>query len=337
MAVGRQSSPAEGVTWATSPAGLVCFRTEMTPDERVQQLASRQASHVTWAQAMDCGLTAHQVGYRVKTRGWTAVLPRVYRLPGAPDPIQGRLWAVQLWMGDDGFFTGRTAAFLLGVQGLDSPAPISVARSSGTRIPGVQIRRLKTGERPRTRWRNGLRIASVERTMLDLCITEPASIVGEALDDVLRRRLTTIARLREALERDGGRGRKGSSVLRRELERRDERDGEVRSVFETKMLRILRRAGVDLVPNFRVDVSGQTFFIDFYIPSARLGIECHSMGWHGPSRHDRDARRHRLLVEVAGIELLYYTWDDVVSRPEEVEREIRRAVQRRQLRLSTET
>lgn len=35
------------------------------------------------------------------------VLPDVYRLPGVPDTFDGFLMAVQLWMGDDGFFIGQ--------------------------------------------------------------------------------------------------------------------------------------------------------------------------------------------------------------------------------------
>lgn len=45
------------------------------------------------------------------------VLPDVYRLPGVPDTFDGFLMAVQLWMGDDGFFIGQTAAYLYDLDG----------------------------------------------------------------------------------------------------------------------------------------------------------------------------------------------------------------------------
>ncbi len=98
------------------------------------------------------------------------------------------------------------------------------------------------------------------------------------------------------------------------------------------MLRILRRIGESFIPDHKVEAGGRKFFLDFYIPSAAIGIECHSMKWHGPSRHNNDARRGRFLASL-GIELLYFTFDDLTVRPHEVESELKSAIKRRQLRL----
>lgn len=305
----------------------------VTPDDQLRKLADRQNGYFTWDQARGCGLSKNQIANRVAGHGWVKVLPRVYRQPGAPETVRTKLTAIQLWMGDDGHFTGRTAAFLFGLQGIDSPKPITIARYAGGHPGGVRLKRLRPDDRPATRWVQGCRVAGLERVLLDLAASESPTIAGQALDDALRRRLTTLDRLWEMVGEEQ-RGRKGVSALRQLLRGRDDRDATVRSEFETRMLRILRRIEADFIPNFRVEVASQTFFLDFYIPSARLGIECHSMGWHGPERHRADAQRHRLLVST-GLQVLYFTWDEVVLNPRQVELELRQAIAARQLLLAT--
>ena len=109
---------------------------------------------------------------------------------------------------------------------------------------------------------------------------------------------------------------------------RDDRDERVRSIFESRMLAILRRIREHrVVPNFEVRVSGDRYFLDFFFPAARLGIECHSFRWH-IGQHNADARRDRRIRSV-GIEILYFTWDDVCFHADKVEREIRSAIDRR--------
>ena len=115
---------------------------------------------------------------------------------------------------------------------------------------------------------------------------------------------------------------------------RDEHDEKVRSRFESKMLAILRRVlGHGFIPDFDILIHGRRYVIDFYCPHARLAIECHSFKWH-IGRHNADAKRDR-DISSTGIEVLYFTWDDVCFRATEVEREIRAAISRRSTLFST--
>lgn len=236
--------------------------------------------------------------------------------------------AVQLWMGHDGFFWGPTAGFLFGLDGIEKPERIEVARFSGADHPSLEVRRISREDAPRLRWHRCFRTSSVERILLDVAAALPIRAAGRALDDALRRRLTTLDRLKRSLVEEGGRGRAGSKALRRLVEGRDLNDVKVRSVFETRMLRILKRIGAFSVEaNHPVDAEGERYFLDFFIPAARLGIECHSFRWH-VGKHNQDARRDR-RIRATGIELLYFTWDDVVLDARTVEREIRDAIDRR--------
>jgi very-short-patch-repair endonuclease len=231
-------------------------------------------------------------------------------------------------MGSDGFFTGATAAYLYGLDSIDVPARISVARYSGARGPDwIKVNRLKPDDLPAKRWVKGFRVASVERVLAECCSDVSPRRVGRAIDDALRRRLTTLDRLRKFAE-GWGRGRRGARVLRNLVQGRDTRDESVRSTFESKMLVILRRLGEHrFAPNFEVRVDGKKYYLDFFFPVAALGIECHSFRWH-MGLHDADARRDRRIRSL-GIEILYFTWDDVCYHAAEVEHEIRQAIARR--------
>ena len=262
------------------------------------------------------------------------VLPGVFRIAGAADSLEARLHAVALWMGDDGVFNAATAAYAHGLEGIEAPVRISVARHSGVSTPGwIKVGRLDPNDVPPSCWIKGFRVCRVERTLAECCEELPARQVGRAIDDALRRRLTTLDRLKEFAE-GWGRGRRGARVFRSLLRGRDERDERVRSTFETRMLTILRRIREHrFAADFEVLVGETRYFLDFYLPAAALGLECHSLRWH-LGRHDADARRDRRNRSL-GIEILYFTWDDVCHHSREVEQEIRDAIQRRLATSST--
>ena len=147
--------------------------------------------------------------------------------------------------------------------------------------------------------------------------------VGLAMDDALRNGLTTIERLAIELETAGGPGIRGTRTFRRLLEGRDERDGKLRSRFEAKMMRIIKRITSDFAPNFEVRWGNHRYFIDFAFPRIHLGIECQSVRWHwGNDYQQKDLHRHRRLTGM-GWAIIGFTWDDVVFTPLEVEHELR--------------
>lgn len=307
---------------------MIGFAPLVTSDSRARALAERQGGCVTRDQLRRCGLTDKQIHVRKMRGDLVAVLPRVFRLHGVPESLEGRMTAAALWTGDDGFFNGPTAAYLLGLDGIERPERIWVARYSGVKAPPwIRLSRLERDDAPPTRWVNGFRICHVERVLAECAGAVPVRQAGRAFDDALRRRLTTLDRTQKFVH-EWGRGRRGGKVLRTLVQGRDPRDERVRSMFESKMLAILRRIrGHSFVPDFEVVVENRRYFLDFYLPAARLGIECHSFRWH-MGLHDDDARRDRRIRSL-GIEILYFTWDDVAFHAAEVEREIRGAIARR--------
>lgn len=304
---------------------------DVLPDVCVRRIAARQEGIVARAQLRLCGLTDKQIQKRKKQGGLVRMFRGVYRLGGVPDSFESRLFAVSLWLRDDGYFFGATAAFLLKLEGIRRPERISVARHAYGAYPEwILVHRLDPDDRPPLRRARGHKICCVERVLAECCGDLPPDQVGRALDDALRRRLTTLSRMDAFL--DEWAGRKGVRVLRGLLSGRDDRDGKVRSVFESKMLSILRRIHEStFLPDVEVSSDGERYFLDFYCPEVRLGIECHSFKWH-IGRHNEDARRDR-RIRASGIEILYFTWDDVSFDPRGVEREVRAALARRSTQL----
>lgn len=151
---------------------------------------------------------------------------------------------------------------------------------------------------------------------------------GRALDDALRRKITSLGRVGELLDSLGPRGRPGSKALRRLVTTRDDRDALTESPLESALLRLLRDHAVPLpVPQFSV-LEDQVFVarLDFAYPSQRIAIEADGYRWHSsPDRWRRDLRRENRL-KLLGWTLLRFSWEDVHDRPEMVASQVRAAL-----------
>lgn len=219
---------------------------------------------------------------------------------------------------------GPTAGEVLGLHGIVPEGQIHVAGRLNLRHPDLIFHRLRPEDEPKTMLVEGLKVTAPPRTLFDMCACLPLRQVGLAMDDSLRRRLTTLSMLRQELMARQRKGVRGTKVFRLLLEGRDPNDEKVRTLFEGRMLRVLRRLGTSgLVADHPVAVEARRYVLDFAYPTRRLGIECHSIRWHLANDWlQKDVERDRRLKK-AGWTILYYTWDDVHFRSEEVEEEVR--------------
>lgn len=302
----------------------------MTDDAERRCREFVEAGHgvVSAEQAQSAGYS-RQALWRLVARGlWRRLNSRAYLLPGASRTWLSDLTAACHWGGHDSFASHRSAALVLELEGIEATPP-EISLYSGRQTPGIITHRLRPSDLPRTRVINGIRVTSVERTLLDLAGVVPPRVTGLALDDALRRRLTNLDRVWKVWETDGGNGRKGTRKLRILLTMRDHRDSLLATRFEKKMRRILRRIQpAKLVEQCRVQDGTRNYYIDFAYPHALLGIECHSIKWHmGEERFKRDLARDRRL-KLLGWTILYFSWDDVVFNPDRVEAEVHAALAR---------
>ncbi len=69
-------------------------------DAGVARIATRQHGVVSQAQAIDAGMSRSAISRRVDAGRWVRVLPRVYRIGGAPATGRQGMMAATLWAGD---------------------------------------------------------------------------------------------------------------------------------------------------------------------------------------------------------------------------------------------
>jgi very-short-patch-repair endonuclease len=142
------------------------------------------------------------------------------------------------------------------------------------------------------------------------------------MDDGLRQQRTTLDLLWQEHD-NAARGVRGRIVFRKLLEGRDYRDGRLESKLEAKLLAILRRIkDFDFEVQYPITARGKKYRLDFVNRETQVAVEGKGVRWHlGNKQLDEDSDRHNDL-SLVGLTLLYYTWDDVHFREQEVEDEV---------------
>ena len=250
-------------------------------------------------------------------------MPKSYVPAGVPVTWGTRLAAIQAWLEPDCVFSHRCAAALMGLDGV-SDRFLEVACHRAPRPPkGVIVHRLRREDQPRTIFIDGFPVTNPERTVFDLYAVLPPQVATLALEDALRKRMTTIDRLWDTYGELGKPGRNGSAGFRRALLVRDDADGKLASRMESLLLHILRKLPAPAaVPQYPIETGGGRFYVDFAYPDVKLALEAHSIRWHlGVDKNNKDLVRDRWLKR-AGWTTLYYSWDDMRFRSEDVRREV---------------
>jgi very-short-patch-repair endonuclease len=273
----------------------------MDPDA---ELAARiEATHGVFrlADAFAAGLTRNQVEHRLELKRWDARYPGVFRLRGVPPTWRGELLAACWAGGTSAFASRRSAAAVHELPGgRQNVAEITCYRWRRTRHTGLVVHESTVLDPRDVTVVDGIPVTSVARTLFDLGGCYGAGMVEYALESALRRGLVTLAELDATLRRLSRRGRAGGPVLRELLEARSGRRRTTESDMETRLLQVIRAAGLP-APVVQHEVwSGGMFLgrVDFAYPDTRIAIEYDSDEYHSgrtATRRDR-ARRHDLIA-----------------------------------------
>jgi hypothetical protein len=270
-----------------------------------------QHGAISHAQAIKAGLTRAAVSRRVDAGRWTRLLPRVYRLGGAPATSRQGMMAATLWAGEGALLSYRAAGVLHGFDDV-----------TANRLEVTASRRLRSGvvlahfAPPFTvidrEVVDGIPVTSATRTLLDLAGILEADCLELALEDALRRGLTSRARIRHRLRERAGRGRDGCAALRTLLE-----DGRGRansgSAPEVRLRRLISRAGLpEPVPQYEIRDRGRLAArVDLAYSDLRIAIEFDSERWHGGrGRREADLDRRNRLTEL-GWEMVHIGWSEL--------------------------
>ena len=269
---------------------------------------AKQFGLITRDQALGSGLTARQIEGLVRRDEWALIYRGIYADLASAHSWRRSVLAAILTGGPDAVASGSCAAALLSMPGfrlgkieITTPKRLRnvpfVSRLGS--IPPHQVSRV--GPIP---------VTDAARTLLDIAGKVDQPILEDALDDVLRRKLTSLPRLKWFFHSLTGKGKKGSAILRQLVDERSDGQPIPESVLETRLWKPLSRLGVPR-PIRQHPVAEGRYRIDFAFPQAMVAVEAQSYRWHSSRRAwERDISKANALTGL-GWMVVYVTWGDL--------------------------
>lgn len=252
---------------------------------------------------------------RERTDRWVPLAPGVWRHAGTPETWMLQLAAGLAWLGPRAAIGLEAAAALLDLDDF-APTPVQfvVPREARGRRRGPwtvhSTRELLPTDVRRV---DGLRVTNVTRTLIDLAATGIGpQRLGDAIDQAIRRRLTSLPTLRRRIGQLRRQGWTGVRLLDELL-----LDGGGHSHLERRFLRLVRTAGL---PQPRCQVvhqrDGRTVArVDFEWTVASVVVEVNGCRGHSSeAERAKDARRRNTLQH-EGFAVLEFTTSQVIGDP----------------------
>lgn len=282
---------------------------------------------LTRAEAKERGFTDKMLRTRIARGELEEVLPGILWVCTVPYTWRSGMQAAIAWAAPAAG-SHRSAAAQWGLDGFPRKV-IEISTTRRLQAPRHDIVVHRGADLPsdQVRTRDGLRLTSIERTLLDLGAVCPPAKVENAVDDALRQRLTTLERLGVELDRFAARGRNGCGVLRSLVSDRCN-EGVSESRFERALFRLLKDSGLPRpVKQYPIVLDGRACRFDFAYPHARFAIEALGYLHHSaPEDWDNGHDRHNMIM-VAGWRVMYITYRALCERRPRIIETIRRVLE----------
>jgi very-short-patch-repair endonuclease len=251
-----------------------------------------------------------QLERRVRDGSLERVRSSVYRFAGTPPTWEQAVLAACLSAHGGAVASHTTAARLFALRGFEETSNVEITTASRqrTRLTEVVVHDTMFLGRHHVTRRRSMPVTSPARTVCDLTWRCAPWQVERALDDALRRGLTSLRRIDRVFRDLAHRGRRRSTVMRGLLEARLPGFDPGDSDMELRLVRWLSAAGLTPpVQQHRVRVGGTTYRLDLAYPELKIGIEYDGWDPHRTrSAFDGDRRRQNPL-ELRGWLMLRYT------------------------------
>lgn len=282
--------------------------------------AATQHSLLSRADLREVGVSSGQRRNLLSDGSLVPIGHQTFALGGVASTPHQRVMAACLDTG--GVASHGTAAWLHGIAGFGPGEPPAVV----VRRPRYDYR-LPIAEVHTTSWLpvddvvdvRGIACLGVARSLFSLASAVPTvayTAVANAVDEAVRDGKASDAWLWWLLERVRRRGRNGVSVFEALLTARA--GGAVtESWLERELLRVLAAAGVPL-PECQRRVCHQGAFlarVDFVYPGPRIVIEVSGHAHHSTRLQTAADARRRNDLQLAGYQVLEFTYDQVVGDP----------------------
>jgi very-short-patch-repair endonuclease len=278
-------------------------------DELIGRRAAKQHGLVTRSQLLAIG-SARQIQVRVRRGSLIPMRTGVFRIAGAPSTWEQHLLGAVLAGGTGAMGSFRSAAWHWRLEGFDLPdqLEITVPRQRRARLPGVMVHDSRVAGRAHRTVHHSIPVTSPARTLCDLTACCGLGGVARAVDDALRRKLTTVKKLERVFLDLANQGRRRSTFMRALLEERltDFEPGESRP--EARIYRWIVAAGLPKPKSQHwVRVGRRNYRLDLAYPELKVGIEYDGWDAHRTrTSFDADAERD-VMLEDAGWRMLHFT------------------------------
>lgn len=286
---------------------------EASIDILVAAIAERHHGVFALHHLDELGVTQKTRHHRLAQRRWQSPFEGVFRIAGAPRNWRGDLVAATWAGGDRAAASHRSAAALWASPGGRTDIlELTCPRWRRARHDGLVVHESNRLEAADETVVDGIRCTTIERTIFDLCSCVGPVTVDLAIDDALRRGLTSLGVLLATHDRLATKGRRGARRFRDALASRT-----LGPLHESAPERLVARALVaaglpEPTPQHVVRVDGQFVArVDLAYPDERIAIEYDSYQEHtGKVALVRDSARRNALV-AAGWTVLSATAADV--------------------------
>jgi predicted transcriptional regulator of viral defense system len=271
-----------------------------SPDQALALLAEQHHGIFATQHVKAVGMSKRDADWRVASGVWIVLHRGVYRHAGTPLSWRGKLLAACWAGGMRAAASHRSAAELWELPGrrIDM-VEIMCPRWRRARHDGLIVHETKVLTALDITAVDGIPVTTVNRTLLDLGAVCAPATVERALENALRRDLTTLKSLKPMLARLGRQGRNGAGVLRALVDERDPDQSPTESDMETWLLQVLRANGLPpAVPQYVIrDAAGRFVArVDAAIMEWRIALEYESIQEHtGKSALLRDNPRRRKI------------------------------------------
>ncbi len=286
-----------------------------TKDKKCLALAEARSGLITRREARQFLSTA-QLERRLASRLLMPVFRGVYRVAGAPESWRQKAEALLLWAGPHAALSHQSAAALHGFEHFPE-GPLEVTLLSHRRKPSGVVLHLTDAFAKADVSDAGLRVTSIERTLIDLCAKNDRYTMRATIDQALRKTLTTLDDLRAMLERS--KHRPGAPDFRDLLHEFDGGGGPSESELEEVMFALIESAELPKPVKQKSGKSGdKRVRVDLLFEDYGVIIEGDGYAYHsGIDSFEADRERNNLLT-ASGYLVLHWTWTAMHEQPEEL-------------------
>jgi hypothetical protein len=287
-------------------------------DATIAAVAREQHGLVTRERIL-ATITRRQLEHRLADGRLERVHACVYRVAGAPRTWEQVVLAACLTAGPRSHASFRAAARLWMLSGFETADDVEITTPSRrrARINGVVVHDSEVTGRRHTARRHGIPVSSPARTLCDLTACCRPWDVERALDDALRKKITTLRSLQAVSVDLAGPGRRRCTVMRALLEARSAGFDPGGSAMELRLVDWLVATGLPRpVQQHRVRLGNRSIRLDLAYPDQLIAIEYDGWDAHRSRRSFAGDRARQNELEIRGWLVLRFTSasmrDDVV-------------------------